>query len=41
MIDVTPFVNPFQKVEKLGDKVVKTIVKNGKTYKKIEKIGNK
>lgn len=40
MINITPFFNPFKKVEKLGGNVVNTIVKNGKTYKKIEKSGN-
>lgn len=41
MIDVTPFANPFKKIETFGGKVVNTIIKNGKTYKKIEKSGNK
>jgi hypothetical protein len=36
MIDVTPFYNPFKTVEVFtGGKLVETIEKNGKVYKKI------
>lgn len=41
MINVTPFNNPFEKVERLGNNIIKTIIKNGKTYKKIERSVNK
>lgn len=42
MIKVTPFNNPFKPVEEtVAGGVVKIIVKNGKTYKKIEKNVNK
>ena len=41
MIKVMPFNNPFKKIEKFGDKVVETITKSGKTYRKITKSDNK
>lgn len=41
MVETTPFFNPFKKVEKIGGKVVETITKNGKTYKKIIESGDK
>ena len=38
MIETTPFVNPFKKVEKLtGGFVAEEVVINGKVYKKLKK----
>lgn len=40
-IIIEPFNNPFKKKEMFKGDIVETIVKNGKTYKKIVKSGNK
>lgn len=41
MINITPFYNPFKKVVKSTDKNIEIVTKNGKTYKKLVKSGNK
>ena len=38
---VEPFINPFKKKETFKGNVIETFTKNGKTYKKILKRGNK